>query len=129
MGRLGVVAGLAGVARHRIAVDSHEPLGLADAAALGDVLEHGRDLLLGQMGAEQRGRLAFGEARATGAASEESDRVVLPVVAANREVFPAPDAMIGALGIQAAESGEVVHGPPLATYHAVRAKSCDSAPE
>ncbi len=37
VGRLGMLARLAGEAGHGVAVDSHEPLGLADAAALGDV--------------------------------------------------------------------------------------------
>ena len=32
-GRPGVVAGLAGVSGHLIALDSHEPLGLTDSAA------------------------------------------------------------------------------------------------
>jgi hypothetical protein len=127
VGRHGVVAGLAGVSCHRIAVDPHEPLGLADAAALGDVFQHGRGLLLCQVGMEQRCALAFGEPVAAGTASEEADRVVLAVAAADGEVFSAPDAMMGATGIQAAEAGEVVHGPPPTTYHAIRAESCDFA--
>jgi len=118
-----MVAGLAGVTGHGVAVDPHEPLGLADPAAFGDVLEHGGGLLLGQMRAEQRGRLAFGEPIATGTTAEEADRVVLAVVAADGEVFAATDAMIRALGIQAAESSEVVHGPPPTTYHTIRARS------
>jgi hypothetical protein len=104
VGRHGVVAGLAGIAGHGIAVDPHQPFGLANAAPLGDVFEEGRGLVLGQMGTEQRGALAFGGAIAAGAASEEADRGVLAVAAGDGEVFTAPDAMIGASGIQAAES-------------------------
>jgi hypothetical protein len=123
----GVIAGLAGVSGHGVAVDAHEPLGLTDAAPLGEMLQDGGGLLPGQMRAEQGGALALGEPIATGAASEEADGVALAVVAADGEVFPAPDTVIGAFGIQAAEPGEVIHGPPPATYHADGSKSCDSA--
>jgi len=126
VGRHGVVARLADGAGHRVAVDSHEPLGLADAAAVGDVFQDGRGLLLGQMRAEQRGALAFGGPIATGSTSEEADRGGLAVVTADGEVFPTAEAVIGALGIQAAEPREVVHGPPPTTYHAVIANGCDS---
>jgi hypothetical protein len=122
-----MVARLAGVSGHGVAVDAHEPLGLADAAALGDVPQHGRGLLLGQMGMEQRGPLAFGEPIAAGATAEEADRVALAVMAADGEVFSATDAMIGALGIQAAEPREVIHGSPPTTYHASRDRICDNA--
>jgi hypothetical protein len=122
-----MIAGLAGVAGHGVAVDAHQPLGLADAAALGDVLQDGDGLLASQMGMEQRGPLAFGEAIAARAAPEEADRVILAVMAADGEVFSAPESMIGALGIQAAEAREVIHGPPPTIYRGPRASSCDSA--
>jgi len=115
MGRPGVIAGLAGVAGHGVAVDAHEPLCLADAAALGDVLQDGDGLLPGQVRVEQRHPLAFGGPTAAGPTAEEADRVVFPVVAADGEVFAVPDAMIGAVGIQAAEPREVIHDPPPAT--------------
>jgi hypothetical protein len=118
-----MLAGLAGVAGHGVAMDAHQPLGLANPAALGDVFEHGGGLLLGQVRAEQRGRLAFGEAISTGTTPKEADGVVLAVVAADGEVFAAPEAMIGALGIQAAEAREFVHGPSPTTYPTIRAKS------
>jgi hypothetical protein len=78
-----VVTGLAGVTGHRVAVDAHEPLGLADAAAVGDVLQDGDGLLPGQMRVEQRGALAFGEPIAARATSEEADRGRLAVMAAD----------------------------------------------
>jgi hypothetical protein len=127
VGGQGVVAGLADVAGHRIAVDPDESLGLADAAALGDVFQHGGGLLHCQVGMEQRGALAFGGPTAAGTAAEEADRVALAVVAADGKVFSAPDTRIGAPGIQAAEAREVVHGPPP-TDHAIRARSYGSAP-
>ena len=70
--------------------------------------------------------LAFGEAIAAGAASEEADRVVLAVVTGDGEVFAAPDAVLGASGIQAAESREVIHGPPPAAYLTTRVRNCDA---
>src|SRR5262245_5154568 len=109
-------------------MDADEPLGLADAAPLGDVLQHGVGLLRRQVGAEQRGALAFGEPIAAGAAAEESDRRGFAVVSADGEVSPAADPMIGALGIQAAEPREVVHGPPRVTYPATRTSGCDAGP-
>jgi hypothetical protein len=111
-----MIPGLAAVAGHRVAMDTDESLGLADAAPLGDVLQDGRGFLRRQVRAEQRGPLALGEPIAAGAAAEESDRRGFAVVAADGEVFPAADSMIGAVGIQAAERREVVHGPPRATY-------------
>jgi hypothetical protein len=121
-----MVAGLAGVAGHRVAVDPHQAFGLADATPLLEVLEDGGGLLPGQMRTEQGGASAFGEAIAAGAASEEADRGVLAVATGDGEVFAAADAVIGTSGIQAAESREVIHGPPPATYPAIRARSCDS---
>jgi hypothetical protein len=130
VGLLGVVSGLADIASHRIAMDPHQPLGLADAAAVGDVLQDGDGLLLGQVRAEQGRALAFGEPDTARTASEEPDRRGgLAVVTGDGEVFAPSDAMIGALGIQAAEHGEVTHGPPPTTYLAMRASSCDCSSE
>jgi hypothetical protein len=111
-----MVARLAGGAGQGIAVDPHQPLGLADPAAVGDVLQHGDGLPPGQVGMEQRRPLGFGEPVATGTTSEEADYVTFAGMAADGEVFTAPEIMVGTLGIQAAEPCEVVHGPPLATY-------------
>jgi hypothetical protein len=121
-----MVAGLAGVAGHRVAVDPHQAFGLADAAPLGEVLQDGGGLLPGQMRPEQRGALAFGEAIAAGTASQEADRGVLAIATGDGEVFAASEAVIGTSGIQAAESREVVHGPPPAAYLAIRARSCNA---
>jgi len=121
-----MVASLAGVAGHGVAVDADEPLGLADPAALGDVFQHGRGLLRGQVGMEQWGALAFGKPMATGPTAEEANRVVFPIMSADREIFSAPETLIGALRIQAAEAREVIHGPPPTTYHAPGASGCDT---
>ncbi len=81
----------------------------------------------GQVGMEQSGAVAIGESIATGPTAEEADRVALAVMTADREVFSVPDAMTGALGIQAAEAREVIYGPPPTTYHVPRTISCDSS--
>jgi hypothetical protein len=122
-----MLARLAGVSGHGVAVDPDEPPGLADAATFGDVLQDGRGLLLRQVRMEQRGALAFGEPSATGPAAEEADRVALAIVAADGEVSSAAEAMIGAVGIQAAEARDVIHGPPPTTYQAPGASGCVTA--
>jgi hypothetical protein len=45
-----------------IGMDIDQPGRLEDAAALGDVFQDREDFVLGQVGAVQRGALAFGEA-------------------------------------------------------------------
>jgi len=111
-----MAAGLEGVAGHSVAVDPHETLGLTDATALFDVFEHGGGLLPGQVGTKERGALAFGEPSVARATPKETDRRrVLAIMAADGEVFQTPDAMIGTLGIQAAEPREIIHGPPPTT--------------
>jgi hypothetical protein len=78
VGRRRVPPGLAAVAGHRVAMDAHEPLGLAGAAPLGDVLRYGDGLLGGQVGTEQRGVLGLGVPVTSGAAAEESARRGFP---------------------------------------------------
>jgi hypothetical protein len=124
-----MVAGLARVAGHGVAVDARQSLGLADAAALGDVLQDRLGLLAGQVGMEQRGALALGEAAPARPTAEEADRVILAISAADREVFAAPGAEIGASRIRAAEAREVIHGPPPTTDRPLRADGYVSASE
>ena len=66
----GMFTGGAAVAADGIGVDLDQARRLEDATALGDVLEDRGDLVLGQVGAVQRGALAFGEPGAAGAAIE-----------------------------------------------------------
>jgi hypothetical protein len=84
---------------------------LEDATAFGDGLEDRGDLVLGQMGAVQRGALALGEAVAAGAAREQAGLPVLAEPAGDGEVSGAAAAGVGASGIEATEAREVVHGP------------------
>jgi hypothetical protein len=47
-----VVAGQPTVTHHRVSMHPQQTAGLADAAAFSNVLQHGKDLLLGQVRAE-----------------------------------------------------------------------------
>jgi hypothetical protein len=76
---------------------------------------------------EQRSSLAFGEPDRAGSTAEEANRVVLAVMFADREVFPAPDTMIRTVRIQATEAREVIQGPPPASYPIISSKGCDSS--
>jgi hypothetical protein len=105
-----VLPGGAGQSDDGVAVDADEPSGGADAAALVEVLEDGVGLLLGQVAAVQRRALALGEAGPAGVAVELPELLVLAESAAGREVTGAALAVERAVGILAAEAGEVVHG-------------------
>src|SRR5512135_2875523 len=118
----GVFAGQPAVAAHGVAVPPAEPPGLADAAALGDVLQDGFDRLGGEPGTEKRGAPTLGEAGLAGAAAEHPAGLLRPVAAGHGQVSCPPPAVGGAIGIQAAEPGQVVHGAtPLATSLGPRA--------
>ena len=91
-------------------MDADQASGLADAAALVEVLEHGEGLLLGEMAVEQGRALALGEAGLAGVAVEQADVVLLAVAVADREVAGVASAVEGAVGVLAAEASEVVHG-------------------
>jgi hypothetical protein len=106
----GVCAGQFRQAGDGIAVDLDQASGLSDAAALGEVLEHGARLLVGEVGMEQGRALALGEAILAGLAVEQTDVVVLAVAGADGEVSGVASAVGGAIGILAAEACEVVHG-------------------
>jgi hypothetical protein len=70
VGALGVLPGLARQPHHGVAVDADEAFGLPDAVALDQMLEDRDGLLAGQARVEQRGPLAFGEARVAGLTME-----------------------------------------------------------
>ena len=101
-------AGLEGVADDRVLIDAGQAGGLADAAAVLEVLEDGEGFVVGQSCAEQGGALALGEALLAGAASEHA-AVVLAVTEGDAEVAPAAQAVVGALGILAAEQVKFFH--------------------
>jgi hypothetical protein len=107
---VGAGAGGAGHPDDGIAMDADEPPGLADAAALVEVGEHGAGRLVGEPAVEQGRALALGEAGLAGVAVEQADVVVLAVAVADRQVAGAAAAVGGAVGVLAAKAGEVVHG-------------------
>src|SRR6266545_2849692 len=106
---VGVVAGAQAVADDGILADAGEARGLADAAALGQVVQHGHGLVRGQAGVEQRGALALGEAGLAGAAVQQPAPLA-PIVSADGEVAVAALPVVRALGILAAEAAQVLHG-------------------
>src|SRR5262249_15858119 len=107
---VGMPPGEAGQSDDRVAVDTDEALGLADAATFAGVLEHGAGLVVGQVRMEQGRALALGEALFAAVAVEQPDMVLLAVAGADGEVAGTSMAVEGALGVLAAEANEVVHG-------------------
>jgi len=101
--------GEATVASHGIGSHPAEPPGLEDAAALGDVLQDGLDLLRGEPGVEEGRPLTFGETDLAGAAAEHPFGLAGPVAMRHGEVSGVPLGVVGAVGIQAAEARQVVH--------------------
>jgi hypothetical protein len=100
----GVLSGHAGEPHDGVAMDADKPLGLADPVSLDQVYEDRDHLLRRQTGMGQRGALAFGEARLTGLAVEQSDLLMFAVTVADREVPGVALAVEGAVGILAAEA-------------------------
>ena len=109
MSVVGMSSGQFGQAGDGVAVDVDPAPGLSDAAALGEVLEHGAGLLLGQVGVEQGRALALGEAVFAGVAVKQSDVVLFAVAGADREIPGMAPTVGGADGVLTAEASEVVH--------------------
>jgi hypothetical protein len=82
---LGVLTSQQGQPRDRVLVDPHQPGGLADAAAIGEMREDCQDFLVWELGVEQRGSLELGEPGLAGVAVEQPV-VRLTEVVADREV-------------------------------------------
>jgi hypothetical protein len=106
----GVLAGQPAQAADRVAIHAAEPPGLADAAALGDVLQDRFGPLRGEPGVEQGRPLPLGAPGLAGAASEHPTLLLGAVAAGHGQVSGPPLAVLGAVGIQAAEARQVVHG-------------------
>jgi hypothetical protein len=109
MSVVGMLTGGSSESHDGIAVDADEAAGGSHTAALIEMFEHRERRLLGQMAAVQRRALAFGEAGAAGVAVELSVLLGLAVVSADREIAGIAPAVERAVGILAAEAGEVVH--------------------
>jgi hypothetical protein len=106
----GMFTGLAAVAADGVGMDLDQARRLEDATALGDMVEDRGDLVLRQVGAVQRGALAFGEPGAAGAAIEQAILSGFAESAGDSEVCGVAAAEVGASRILATESREVVHG-------------------
>jgi hypothetical protein len=104
------LAGTQAIANHRVFADAQQATGLADAAALGEMVQDGDGFVVTQAGVEQRGALAFGEAGLAGFAVEQA--ALLPAIAcADGEIAVAAFAVVGTVGVLAAEGVEIlVHG-------------------
>jgi hypothetical protein len=86
-------------------VHTHESLGLAHAATLGDMFQDRDYLLGGQLRSEEGSPFAFGKSSFADVAVKEVVLVLFTVAVADREVFPTTDTVVGAVGILAAEAG------------------------
>ena len=109
MGVLGVPTGEKGQPRDRVLIDAHQPGGLPDAAPLGEVLQDRQDFVMRQLGVEKRRPLELREPILTSLAVEQPVAEPAEVID-DEEIVPAPLAVQFAIGILAAEVGEVVRG-------------------
>src|SRR5512142_2091334 len=90
MSVVGVTSGGTGQSDDGVAMDTDEPLGLSDAVAPGQMVEHGVRLAFGGPTIEQGCALALGEAGLARVAVEQTDVVLLAVAFADREVSGVP---------------------------------------
>jgi hypothetical protein len=111
----GMLAGDSAQAADRGAIHLAEPPGLPDTASLGDVFQDRFDLPRRQPRVEQRRPLPFGESRLAGLTTEHASLLAGAVSSGHGQISGPSLAMLGAVGIQAAEAGKVVHGaaPPV----------------
>jgi hypothetical protein len=107
---LGMLAHGSAVADPRVAVDADLPGGGSNPVAVDQVPDHSDGLVLGQARAEQGGALPLGEPGLAGATVEQPDGLGLAVVARDRQIAVSPLAVVGAIRVLAAETGEVVPG-------------------
>src|SRR6516225_4147380 len=98
----GVPPGLEGVADDGVLLHADQAAGLADAAALGQVVQDRQGAVAAQAGAEERGALALGEAGLAGAAAQE-EAAVAAIAGRGGEVAVAPFAGVGAVRVLATE--------------------------
>jgi hypothetical protein len=90
-------------------VNPDETAGLAHAAALLQMLQDREGFLLGKFGAVQRRAFAFRETGLAGATGEDTAFFIGPISKANAQVVAATLAIVGTVGVLAAEVFQVVH--------------------
>jgi hypothetical protein len=98
-----------GQACHRVFVDADQATGLAYPTTLVQVLQDREGLLLRKLAAVQGRALAFRKAFLTGATGQDPALLVGPVAEAYPQVVPAALAVVGTVGVLAAEGFQVVH--------------------
>jgi hypothetical protein len=90
-------------------MDADEASGLADAIALGQVLQDRDGRRFGELTAVKRRALALGEAGPAGVAVEQAELLMLAIAAADGEVASVALAIEGTARVLAAEASESVH--------------------
>ena len=94
----------------RVLVHVDEAGGLADAAALGDVVEDGEGFVVRQMGMLKRRAFPLGEIAAANAAIQETDSFPMAAPAVLAQISRAAFPVFGALFILTAELFDGPHG-------------------
>jgi len=107
---LGVLAGADGQAYHRVLIHSDQASGLTDAATLLQVRKDREGFVLGEFGPIQGRAFALGEAFLAVPTGQHAALLVGAVAEADTQVTQAAPAVVGALGVLAAEIVQVVHG-------------------
>jgi hypothetical protein len=98
--------------------------GLADAAPLGDVIQNRFGLLRRQPRVEERRPLSLGKAGLANAATEHASLLMSAVAAGHGQISGAPQTVVGAVGIQAAEAGEIIRVVAPSVRSSVLTASC-----
>ena len=109
-----------------VLIDAGQAAGLADADALGDMLQDRDDLVRGQAAVEQRCAVALGEAPPAGAAAEQA-AAVGAIAHQDGEVAGTAFTAVGAGGVEAAEAAQIVHGGP--PWREAGKSSCSREPQ
>jgi len=107
---VGLLAGHHGQADDRVLVHLDQATGLSHPTTLLQMLQDGNGLVVGQLAAVQGRPFAFREALLAASTSQHAGVFFGSVAEADAEIIQAPAAVIGALGVLAAEVFQVVHG-------------------
>jgi len=97
-------------AADRAAVHVAKSAGLADTASLGNVIQNRFGLLRRQPRVEERSPLSLRKAGLAHAATEHASLFMNAVATGHGQISGPSLAMLGAVGIQATEAREVIHG-------------------
>jgi hypothetical protein len=108
VGLLGVFARPESVADDGVFIDAGQACGLADAAAVLQVLKDGLGPFVGQSAAEEGAAFAFGEATLAGPTDEHAT-LLGAIAEADAEVGAAAEAVIRTVRVLTTEEAQVVH--------------------